>query len=151
MSLKLKSQEGKIVEISNESAAHSNFLNSKIGQNDPLALEYPENVLVCVKDFLDNFDKVKKEKIEAPVEAKEIKTIIGEWSADFIEKTSFETNFHLINAALSLELENLHDIACVRIAVFMRDRNPEEVQKEFTIECQITSEEAKALGLETDQ
>ena len=151
MSIILKSQDGKIVEISNDSAANSKFLYSKIGSGETIDMQFPENVLQCVKDFLDNFDKVKKEKIEAPVENKELKSILGEWSSEFIEKTSFETNFHLINAALTLELENLHDIACVRIAVFMRDKTPEEVQKEFTIECQITSEEAKALGLETDQ
>jgi len=151
MSIQLKSQEGKIVEISNESAKHSKFLSPKIGKGETVEMQFPENVLYCVKDFLDNFDKVKNEKIDAPVEGKEIKSILGDWSAEFIEKTNFETNFHLINAALALELDNLHDIACVRIAIFMRDKTPEEVQKEFTIECQITSEEAKALGLETDQ
>ena len=49
-----------------------------------------------------------------------------------------------------LELEHyLHDLACARIAAFMKGKSPEEVNKvnkEFTIECQLTQDEAKELG-----
>ena len=48
-----------------------------------------------------------------------------------------------------LELEHyLHDLACARIAAFMKGKSPEEVNKEFTIECQLTQDEAKELGLD---
>lgn len=58
-------------------------------------------------------------------------------------------SFHLINAGVLLELEHyLHDLACARIAAFMKGKSPEEVNKEFTIECQLTQDEAKELGLD---
>jgi hypothetical protein len=45
-------------------------------------------------------------------------------------------------------LEHLHDLACIKIAAFMKDKAPDEINKEFTFECQLTPEEAKELGLD---
>jgi hypothetical protein len=47
-------------------------------------------------------------------------------------------------------LDHLHDLACSKIAAFMKGKTPEEVNKEFTIECQLTQEEAKELGLDAN-
>ena len=63
---------------------------------------------------------------------------------------SFEQTFHLINAGLLLELDHLHDLACAKVAAFMKGKSPEDVNKEFTIECQLTQEEAKQLGLDAN-
>jgi hypothetical protein len=57
----------------------------------------------------------------------------------------------LINAALLFELVHLHDLACAKIASFMRGKTIEDINKEFTIECQLTAEDAKAIGLEVDE
>ena len=62
----------------------------------------------------------------------------------------FEQTFHLINAGLLLELDHLHDLACAKSAAFMKGKSPEDVNKEFTIECQLTQEEAKQFGLDTN-
>ena len=75
---------------------------------------------------------------------------IEQWDCDFIMKVSYEIAFHLINAGVLLELEHLHDLACARIAAFMKGKSPEEVNKEFTIECQLTQDEAKELGLDAN-
>ena len=49
-----------------------------------------------------------------------------------------------------LELEHLHDLSCIKIASFMRDKSPDEINKQFTFECQLTDEEIKDLGLEME-
>jgi hypothetical protein len=72
----------------------------------------------------------------------------SEWDVNFLESLSYEQTFHLINAAALLELQHLHDLACIKIAAFMKDKNPDEVNKEFTIECQLSTEEAQSLGLD---
>ena len=52
------------------------------------------------------------------------------------------------NLSNTLDLEHLHDLVCFKIAAFIKGKTPEEVNKEFIIECQLTQEEAKQLGLE---
>ena len=79
-----------------------------------------------------------------------LKKEVSDWDYKFINPLTYEQTFHLINAGLLLELEHLHDLACAKIAAFMKDKTPEEVNKEFTIECQLTQEEAKQLGLDSN-
>ena len=55
----------------------------------------------------------------------------------------------MINAGLLLELNHLYDLACFKIAAFMKGKTPEEITQEFTIECQLTQDEAKPLGLDS--
>lgn len=69
---------------------------------------------------------------------------------DFIEKQDFENTFELINAGAMLEFTFLHDLACAKIAFFMKGKTPEQVNAQFTIECQLTTEEAKELGLDVE-
>ncbi len=70
---------------------------------------------------------------------------------NFINNQDFENTFELINAGALLELESLHDLACAKIADFMKGKTPEEVNNHFTIECQLTNDEAKELGLDVDE
>ena len=83
-------------------------------------------------------------------EIKELKKDIKEWDYQFVGPLTYEQTFHLINAGLLLELDHLHDLACAKIAAFMKGKSPEDVNKEFTIECQLTQEEAKQLGLDAN-
>ena len=79
----------------------------------------------------------------------DLKAEIGEWDFNFIDKISYENTFHLINAGAFLNLDHLYNLACEKIAAFMKGKSPEEVNKEFTIECQLTPEQAKMLGLDS--
>ena len=77
-----------------------------------------------------------------------LKEEINEWDFSFIDPVSFENCFHLINAGLLLGLNHLYELACAKIAAFMKGKTVEEVNQEFTIECQLTEEESKELGLD---
>ena len=84
------------------------------------------------------------------MQSNDLKKEVSPWDFKFIGPLSFEQTFHLINAGLLLELDHLHDLACAKIAAFMKGKSPEDVNKEFTIECQLTQEEAKQLGLDAN-
>ena len=83
------------------------------------------------------------------LKSNDLKAEIGEWDFSFINPIPFENCFHLINAGSFLGLNHLYELACSKIAAFMKGKSPDEVNKEFTIECQLTQEEAKELGLES--
>ena len=79
----------------------------------------------------------------------DLKSQIDEWDFNFIDAISYENTFHLVNAGDLLELPHLYNLACLKIAAFMKGKSPEEVNEEFTIECQLTPEQAKSLGLDS--
>ena len=100
--------------------------------------------------FLEQYKDKEPNKIPEVLTSNDLAKQIDEWDFNFINKTTYEVTFHLINAGVLLELEHLHDLACAKIASFMKGKSPEEVNKEFTIECQLTQDEAKELGLDAN-
>ena len=129
-------------------------LVKSIGKIDELEKKVKED-----KIQIENKEKSKKEENAKELEelrAKfgrdqdEYKNEVSQWDYKFIGPLSYEQTFHLINAGLLLELDHLHDLACAKIAAFMKGKSPEDVNKEFTIECQLTQEEAKQLGLDAN-
>ena len=127
MSIKLKSSDGQEFNISPEACPLSRFLQNQI-QNG-------KNEIPKIPDVLPSND---------------LKKVVSDWDYRFVGPLTYEQTFHLINAGLLLELDHLHDLACAKIAAFMKGKSPEDVNKEFTIECQLTQEEAKQLGLDAN-
>jgi hypothetical protein len=153
-SVKLVSSEGSERTISVDLAKKSNFL-LKFYERDPerpikiqevnsktldLIIEYIE--LIAAQEPKPIPEVLKSNNLQAELE--------DDVFFKFINKVDFEGTFQLINAGLQFELLHLHDLACAKIAAFMKDKSPEDINQEFTIECQLTTEEAKNLGLEVD-
>ena len=150
MSIKLKSNDGQEIEISQGAASKSEYLKREISKgNKTIELEdIKGEVLSLVVEYLQHYENKDFAPLPEVLKTNDLNQELEKWDADFISKPSFETAFNLINAAVTLELEKLHDLACTKIAAFMKGKSPDEVNKEFTIECQLTQEEAKELGLE---
>ena len=110
--------------------------------------EIKGDVLEKVAEYLNYYADKDFPTLPEVLKSNDLKSEIGEWDFSFIDKISYENCFHLINAGLLLELNHLYDLACSKIAAFMKGKTPEEVSQEFTIECQLTQDEAKQLGLE---
>jgi hypothetical protein len=148
--VKLVSSEGVEKDISSSSLSKSKYLNDRFSKGEKIIkLEVNEPTLVAVVEYLTHYTSEEPIPIPAVLKTNDLKTELkSKWDVDFIEAFTFEQTFHLINAGALLELEHLHDLACARIASFMKDKAPEEVNKEFTIECQLTADEAKSLGLD---
>ena len=106
--------------------------------------------MTLVGEYLEQYKDKDPNKSPEVLTSNDLAKQIDEWDFNFINKTTYEVTFHLINAGVLLELEHLHDLACAKIASFMKGKSPEEVNKEFTIECQLTQDEAKELGLDSN-
>lgn len=139
------------VTISKDLIGYSNYLKSRINEN-PIKIEISHSIFSKVIEYLQILHKYGQIEIPEPLPDKvEFKEIfkISEYP-EFIEGLEFEIIFELINAGALLELNGLHDLACAKIAHFMKGKSPEEVNQFFTIECQLTNDEAKELGLEVE-
>ena len=152
MSIKLKSNDNQEFEISQEACNVSRYLQNKVkeGNNEIELEDIKGEILKLVVDYLNHYSNNEIPKIPEVLQTNDLKKEVAEWDYKFIGPLSFEQTFHLINAGLLLELDHLHDLACAKIAAFMKGKSPEDVNKEFTIECQLTQEEAKQLGLDAN-
>ena len=152
MSVKLKSSDGQEFVLSPQACGLSRYLQNQIqnGKNEIEVEDVKGDVLKLVVDYLNYYQSNEIPKIPDVLQSNDLKKEVSPWDYKFVGPLTFEQTFHLINAGLLLELDHLHDLACAKIAAFMKGKSPEDVNKEFTIECQLTQEEAKQLGLDTN-
>ncbi len=137
MTISLKSKDGKEFKISKEAFNLSKYLKEKIKDQTEFTIEEVNGeTLKLIVDYLNHYSKNEMPKLPPALNSSELKNQLNNFDYKFISPCSYENTFSLINAALLLELEHLHDLACIKIAAFMRDKAPDEINKEFTFECQ---------------
>ena len=150
MPIILKSTGDDNIEVSEEGCKKSGYLQRLIegGKTTINLEEIKPDLLKKIGDYLNYYADKEFPTFPEELKSNNLKAEIDEWDFDFIDPISYENCFHLINAGLLLELNHLYELACAKIAAFMKGKSPEEVNEEFTIECQLTNEEAKKLGLD---
>ena len=150
MQIILKAKDDNNFEVSEEGCKKSGYLQKLIEQGKTTINleEINPDVLKIIADYLNYYADKDFPTFPEELKSNDLKAEIDEWDFNFIDPVSYENCFHLINAGLLLELNHLYELACAKIAAFMKGKNLEEVNKEFTIECQLTNEEAKQLGLD---
>ena len=152
MSIKLKSSDGQLFVVTPEACGLSRYLQNQIqnGKSEIDVEDVKGEILKLVVDYLNYYSSNEIPKIPDVLQSNDLKKEVSQWDYKFVQPLSYEQTFHLINAGLLLELDHLHDLACAKVAAFMKGKSPEDVNKEFTIECQLTQEEAKQLGLDAN-
>jgi hypothetical protein len=151
MSFNIISSDKETKTVKGDNLDKSKFLQAQFEANaDSVSVDVKGSVLDLVIEYMDQYPKgTATSPIPQVLKSNDLKSELkNAWDVEFISRLTFEQVFNIINAASVLEMEHLHDLACARVAAFMKDKAPEDVNKEFTIECQLTSEEAKELGLE---
>jgi len=146
----LISCENKEFHIDSKSIQRSRYLNDRINESPIKLHDINDSTLKLVIDYLNEYSNKEITPIPEVLSSNDLKQELSPFDYQFINELSFEQVFHLINAGVFLELDHLHDLSCARIAAFMKGKKPEEINKEFLIECQLTAKEAEELGLEVD-
>ena len=152
MSITLKSNDNKGFSLPANSYNKSPYLQKLITEGKT-SIDLPEikgEVLEKIVEYLKYYSDKDFPEIPEVLKSNDLKAEVGEWDFNFINQISYENCFHLINAGSLLQLTHLYELACSKIAAFMKGKSPEDVNKEFTIECQLTQEEAKQLGLDAN-
>ena len=151
MPLTLKSADGQKVQVPDSCLRACNYLQNCVinGRNEIELDEFKSDVLRILVQYLNYYSKNDFPEIPEIIRANaDIRTLLTSFDFSFATSINYEQAFNLINLANLLDLGHLHDLACFKIAAFLRNKTPEEVNKEFIIECQLTQEEARQLGLE---
>ena len=151
MTVTLKSKDGKEFQLSKEACKLSKYLEAQIKDKNDIVLDNLNGeALKLLVDYLNHYSKSELSKLPDKLKSSDLKSQLSNFDYKFISPISFEIAFYLINAGDLFQLEHLHDLACIKVASFMRDKAPDEINKEFTFECQLTPEEIKELGLEEE-
>ena len=151
MSVTLRSSDGQEFSVSEDACQISGYLANQI-QNGKTEIDVEDvkaDILKLVIDYLNYYSNNDLPKIPDVISSNDLKKQVSAWDYKFVNGLSFEQTFNLINAGLLLELDHLHDLGCAKVACFMKGKTPDEINKEFTIECQLTQDEATQLGLDT--
>jgi hypothetical protein len=150
MSITLTSGDDKNFELTEDAYKKCPYIQRMVeGGNTSLKFDdIKGEVLEKVVEYLKYYADKDFPTLPESLNSSDLKTELTEGDFSFIDPISYENCFRLINAANYLELNHLFDLACAKIAAFMKGKNPEQVSEEFTIECQLTPEEAKKLGME---
>ena len=147
--IKLITKEGKEIEISKKAVELSDVLKATI--NDyPNEVNFPigdidEKCAEKVKEYLLHFNGTAPAEIEKPLTQNEMKNITDEWSASFIDKLTIEELVNLTVAANHMGINCLLDLCCAKIASMCKDKNEEEILKQFGINEPMTEEEKKKI------
>lgn len=153
--IKLIASDGEEIYVEFDVINASTYL-SKLLERDPdrssfEIKEFPSYILKLVIEYIGLTLKKKPQPIPEVLNGINLKEDLNDdLFYDYINRVDLETAFQLINAGLVLELVHLHDLACSKIASFMKGKSVDDINKEFSIECQLTAEEAKTIGLEVD-
>ena len=149
MTVTLISSDGKNFQLSKDACKLSKYLQEQTKDKKELVLDKVNGeTLKLIVDYLNHYTTNNLSKLPEKLKSEDLKSQLCTFDYKFISPPSFEVIFNLINAGLLLELEHLHDLACIKVGAFMRDKAIDEINKEFSFEIQLTPEECKELGLE---
>ena len=150
MSITLTSQDDKSFQISEDAYKKCPYIKGIVdsGKTTITFDDIKGEVLEKVVEYLNYYADKDFPELPVPLKSNDLKSELTEGDFNFIDPISYENCFRLINAGNLLQLNHLFDLACAKIAAFMKGKNMEQVGEEFTIECQLTPDEAKQLGIE---
>ncbi|KAF7815535.1 SKP1-like protein 1A [Senna tora] len=72
------------------------------------------------------------------------------WDSDFVVNLDQPTLFDLIEASNYLDIKNLLDLTCKRVADMIRGKTPEEIRETFHIKNDYTPEEEEEVRRENE-
>jgi len=151
-SLTLNSQEGKAFEIQREVAMMSALVKTMY-EGDKQQTSIPlQNVKSAILEKVINYmqfhHKNPAKEIDKPLKSSNMREVVGEWDATFVDDCDQECLFELILASNYMDIKPLLDLACAKVASMIKGKSPEEIRRRFNIVNDFTPEEEEAVRAE---
>ena len=134
--IKIKSNDNKIVELSSKAALRSGLLRGII-EDYPEDTEFPLNhvngtTLEKVKEYLTHYQDQEPPIISKPLKSNNFKECADEWDNNFIGEDN-DSILALILAANFMEIKTLLELASAKVACKIRGTTTESIRKDFEI------------------
>ena len=151
MILKLKANDGKVVEISNKAASRSKVLKEMM--NDyPEASEIPLNevdgpTLFKVVDYLSKYKDEEPRIVEKPLKSNDLKEVLqNDWEYNFLNIKN-DAIISLMKASNFLDIKPLLELIAVKIACDIRGTTTESIVKCFNLKNFNKEEEQNIIDM----
>ncbi len=149
--IKVKSNDNVVVELSSKAAAKSGLLKGII-EDYPEDSEFPltsvdGKTLEKVKEYLTHYQDENPNKIEKPLKSNKFEECANEWDLKFIGDNN-DTVLALILAANFMDIKPLLELAAAKVACTIRGTTNESIRKDFGI-TDLNDQEKKQI--ETDK
>ena len=133
--IKVKSNDNKVVELSSKAASKSGLLRGII-EDYPEDTEFPLNnvngvTLEKVKEYLIHYQDSEPKTVEKPLK-KEFKDCVDDWDYNFIGDDN-SSILSLILAANFMDIKPLLELISANIACKLRGTTTESIRKDFGI------------------
>ena len=142
--VKLISIEGDELEVDIETANMSVLIKSMIDDSGPDEDIPLPNVKKVILEKVIEFCKFLKEnpfrEIEKPLKTANLRDIVDPWYADYIDIEQ-ETLFEIVLAANYLDIKQLLELSCAKVASMIKGKSVQEVRNLFSIQNDFTPEE----------
>jgi len=99
-----------------------------------------------VIEYVKHHHNNKADEIEKPLKGK-IEDVISKWDKAFLEIDQ-SLLIELIMAANYLNIKDLLDLTCAKVASMIKGKTPEQIRKTFNIQNDFTPEEEEAVRQE---
>lgn len=151
--LKLQSQEGTIFEVSRQVSFMSQLCKNMaedLEEGDDPLIPLPnveKEVLKKIIDYMEYHHEEPAAEIERPLKTR-LEDIICEWDRGFLDEISTEDRvmlFKVILGANFMDIKDLLDLTCAKVASLIKGKTPEEIREMFGIENDFTPEEEQAI------
>ena len=113
----------------------SNMINVMVDNDsdeDMPLFNVNDKCLTKIIEFMKYYHNDKMNNIEKPLKSSDLKQIIQEWYADFIDVDQ-DFLFKLIKAANYLDIQPLLNLGCAKVASSIKNKTPEEIREIFNI------------------
>ena len=105
------------------------------------------NIRASIMGKISKYLDYPAKEIEKPLKSANMFEVVSEWDANYVEIDN-ETLFELINATNFLDIKDLLDLTCAKVAAMTKGKTPQEIQKRFNIQNDFSPEEEAAVRAE---
>ncbi len=145
--IKIKSNDGKEIEISRNAACKSGIIKG-ILEDFPDNTDIPLNqvngvILEKVKEYLIHYQDEEPPKIEIPLKSIDFKECVPEWDYKFIGE-DIDLIFNLLNASNYMDIKSLFELASAKLGSKIKGMTSDSVKGDFEI-GELTKEEQEQV------
>lgn len=131
----LLSQENESFQAPLEELRLSKLIDTMCEDEDGLEIplpNVPSKFLKKIIEFCVHYKQEPLAPIEKPLKSNDLAKIIPVWYSEFIDMPQDEL-FDLILATNYMDIKELLDLSCAKVASMIKGRKPEEIRKLFNI------------------